>query len=192
MVTEAPPRLVTADDLLELSSDGFYGELIRGELCEQMPPGVLHAWIVARIAGLLYVHLVDKVIGTVLAGDHGVLVERDPDTVRAPDVAFYSAETMPLNPVVSGYTDLVPDLVVEVRSPNDSRADVHDKAMMWLSIGVKIVWVVLPETRRVDVYRPGAETATLSGTESLVGDNVLPEFVCSIGDMFPALESDTE
>lgn len=192
MVTETTPALVTADDLWKRHASGQHGELVRGEFCDLMPPGVLHAWIVARIAGLLYVYLVDRNIGTVLAGDHGVVVERNPDTVRGPDVAFYSFQTMPLNPDILGFTDLVPELVVEVRSPNDSRADIHDKAMMWLGHGVQVVWVVLPQTRQIDVYRASAQTETLSESDYLVGDNVLPDFRCPVSDMFPAVASDAE
>ena len=88
MAAEAGSALITADDLLAHDRRYRHGELIRGEFHQLTPPGVLHAWIVARIAGLLYVFLSDKPIGTVLAGDHGVLIERDPDTVRGPDLTL--------------------------------------------------------------------------------------------------------
>ena len=95
---------------------------------------------------------------------------------------------MPLNPNLSGFTELIPDLVVEVRSPSDSRADIHDKAMMWLSHGAGIVWVVLPETRRVDVYRRGLKTQTLNEPDDLDGGGVLPGFHCAVSSIFPAAE----
>ena len=76
MVTEAPPTLVTAEELLRLSAKGFYGELIRGELCEAMPPGIRHGKIVARIAALLLFFVDPKKLGTVVAGDPGVWLEQ--------------------------------------------------------------------------------------------------------------------
>ncbi len=71
MVTESPPNLISAADLLARDGQSARSELIRGEFCELMPPGVLHAWIVTRIAGLLYAYLLDNAIGTILAGDPG-------------------------------------------------------------------------------------------------------------------------
>ncbi len=190
MVTEAPPTLVTAEELLRLSAKGFYGELIRGELCEAMPPGIRHGKIVARIAALLLFFVDPKKLGTVVAGDPGVWLEQDPDTVRGPDVAFFSVENMPIDADIPGYSEVVPDLVVEVRSPNDSRQRVHDKAMMWLECGVRVVWVVLPETRSVDLYRPDREIFTVSASESLEGLDVLPGFNCTLTDIIgPAVKA---
>ncbi len=76
---------------------------------------------------------------------------------------------MPLNPSTRGFTELVPDLVVEARSPSDSCASVHDKALMWLNQGIKVAWVVLPKIRCVDVYRLGVKTETLNEPDDLDG-----------------------
>lgn len=183
MVTEAASNLVTADDLLELSADGFYGELIRGELCEDMPPGIQHAEIVARLIPLLLPFVNERNLGRVM-GDGGVRIERAPDTVRAPDLAFFTSERLPPQVAVPGYADVVPNLVVEVHSPNDRRWRLHDKAHMWLYYGAEVVWVVLPERRSVDVYRSGQHPIRLSGTDSLDGLDVLPGFHCQLDAIF--------
>lgn len=194
MVTEsrsgAPPRLVTADELLQLSKDEFYGELIRGELCEEMPPGFLHERIVAELIALLLTFVRSERLGSVVGGS-GVWTERDPDTVRAPDVQFYSAERLPLDDQTTGYIDIAPDLVVEVRSPNDRRRQLREKANMWLDVGVRLVWVVIPDQRSVDVYRPERDVQTLTGSDQLDGLDVLPGFTCSLDAVFgPAAQDD--
>lgn len=187
MVTEshpgAPPRLVTADELLQLSKDEFYGELIRGELCEETPPGFLHGRTVAKLISLLSMYVEPGGLGSVVGGS-GVWTERDPDTVRAPDVQFYSAQQLPLDDQITGYIEIAPDLVIEVRSPNDSRNKLREKAIMWLGVGVRLVWVVNPEQRSVDVYRPAGEVLTLTGGDELDGLDVLPGFSCSLDAVF--------
>ena len=193
MVTEslsdAPARLVTADDLLRLSKDEFYGELIRGELCEEMPPGFRHEKIVAELIAMLLMFVRTERLGSVVGGS-GVWTERDPDTVRAPDVQFYSAQRLPLDDQTTGYIEIAPDLVVEVRSPNDSLAKLRDKANMWIDVGVRIVWVVIPEQRIIETYRPEHEPMALSGDDQLDGLDVLPGFSCSLDSIFGPADQD--
>ncbi|MXW25363.1 MAG: Uma2 family endonuclease, partial [Dehalococcoidia bacterium] len=111
---------------------GVRGELIRGVLCETMPTGIEHGKIVMRLGAALFNIVEPRQLGTLVASDSGVWLERDPDTVREPDIAFFSAERMPLSARITGYAEVAPDLVVEVASPSDSRREVHDKAHMWL------------------------------------------------------------
>ena len=183
MVTEAASRLVTADELLTLSKEEFHGELIRGELSEEPLSGVRHGEIVARLMMFLWDFVQPRSIGTVL-GNAGVWLERDPDTVRAQDLAFFSVDQIPLDADIPGYAEVVPDLVVEVRSWNESRSHLHDKALMWRSYGARLVWAVLPETRTIEVYRPNQGVVTLCAKDSLDGADVLPGFQCALTDIF--------
>ena len=180
--TTTGARLLAADDLLRLYGEGVRGELIRGVLCETMPTGIEHGKTVARLVAALINFAGER--GTVVASDSGVWLERDPDTVREPDIAFFSAQKMPLDARITGYAEVAPDLVVEVASPTDSRREVHDKAHMWLNHGVRLVWVVQPETRTVDVYRPDGDAATLSESAALDGLDVLPGFSCAVSAVF--------
>ena len=182
--TTTEAKLLTADDLLRLYGEGVRGELIRGVLCETMPTGELHGKIVMRLGGALFGFIEPRGLGTLFASDSGVWIERDPDTVREPDIAFTSVERLPLDAWNTGYAQMVPDLVVEVVSPSDGRREVHDKARMWLSHGVRLVWVVHPETRTVDAYRPDGDATTLSETDALDGLDVLPGFTCAVSDVF--------
>ncbi|MDE2822361.1 MAG: Uma2 family endonuclease [Chloroflexota bacterium] len=184
MTTRTDTKRLTADDLLRLYSEGVRGELIRGELCQTMPTGQEHGEIVMNLGALLRVFIKPRRLGRLMGSDSGVWLERDPDTVREPDIAFFSAEKMPLGTRVTGYAEVVPDLVVEVMSPNNSLREINDKALMWLSYGVSLVWAVNPDTRSVDVYRAGRVTSTLSESDTLDGLDALPGFACAVSDVF--------
>ncbi len=183
-MTTTPTKLLTADDLLQLYSKGVRGELIRGELCETMPSGGRHGEVVMKAGIYIGNFIIPRRLGRLAGSDSGVLLERDPDTVREPDIAFISAERHPLDVEVTGYYEVVPDLVVEVVSPGDSPREVMDKALMWLSYGARLVWAVNPGSRSVDVYRQGERTLTLSESDTLDGLDVLPGFTCPVSDIF--------
>ena len=177
-------RLLTADDLLRLDSQGVRGELIRGVLYETMPTGLEHGEIVMNLGILLGVFIKPRKLGRLMGSDAGVWLERDPDTVREPDIAYFSAERIPPDVRITGYAEVPPDLVVEIVSPSDSQREVHDKAWMWLSYGVRLVWVVQPDTRTVDVYRPGRAVVTFDEHDKLDGVDVLPGFTCVVSEVF--------
>ena len=123
-------------------------------------------------------------LGTLVASDSGVWLERGPDTVREPDVAFTSAEKIPLDAEIDGYAEVVPDLVVEIVSPSDSRRWARDRAQMWLDYGAPLVWIVHPDTSTIDAYRPGAGATTLHEDDSLDGHDILPGFTCPVSTIF--------
>lgn len=175
---------LSADELLVLYSQGVRGELIRGVLTEVSPVGQEHGEIVTNLVIALGNFVKPRRLGRLTASDAGVWLERDPDTVREPDVAFFSAERMPLGVRVAGYSEIAPDLVVEIVSPSDSRREVRDKARMWLSHGVRLVWVVHPDDRTVDVHRPGEPVTTLAAAAALDGADVLPGFTCPLSAVF--------
>ncbi len=178
------PALLTAEDLLRLDSEGVRGELIRGVLHETTPTGQQHGWIVMKLGALLMNFILPRALGTLVGSDSGVLLERDPDTVREPDIAFTSAERLPINADIDGYSEVVPDLVVEVASPGDRPREVADKAAMWLSHGVRLVWVVRPGSRTIDVHRATGDMQTLSENDTLDGLDVLPGFSCPVSAVF--------
>ncbi len=119
MTTTTPTeaKLLTAADLLRLDGEGVRGELIRGVLCETMPTGHEHGTIVTKLVIRLGNFVERRALGTLVASDSGVWLERDPDTVREPAIAFTSAEKIPLDSRITGYAEVAPDLVVEVCVP---------------------------------------------------------------------------
>ena len=182
-MTTTKEKLLTADDLLELHSKGVRGELIRGVLCETMSAGIEHAQIVMNLGGELRNFIRPRRLGRLFGSDGGVLIERDPDTVREPDIGFISAEKVPLEVRMPGYTEVIPDLVVEVVSPNDTPQSVHDKARMWLDYGVRLVWVAFPNARTVNAYLSADEVLTLDENDTLDGGAVLPGFSCRVSEI---------
>ncbi len=183
-MTLATEKLLTADDLLRLDSQGVRGELIQGVLCKTMPTGLAHGEVVMNLGGELRRFSKPRRLGRIVGSDSGMLLERNPDTVREPDIAFISAQKLPLDVRLSGYFEGAPDLAVEVVSPSDSPPDVYHKARMWISFGVPLVWVVNPEAGAIEIHRPGQPLQTLVEDDTLDGDTVLPGFTCAVRDLF--------
>lgn len=183
-MTTTKKKLLTAEDLLALHSKGIKGELIRGVLAETVSTGVEHGKVAAKFTIKVGIFVEPQKLGTIVTSDSGVLIGRDPDIVREPDMAFTSAERMPLNERIHGYSEVPPDLVVEVASPGDSVRALFDKAHMWLNHGVILVWVANPDTQAVDVYRHDGPTVTLTGDDTLDGAPVLPGFTLPVREVF--------
>ena len=182
-MTTAKPKLLTADDLLRLYSKGVRGELIRGVLHETMPAGLRHGKIAMRLGGRIDAHVAPAGLGHVFGSDAGVLLERNPDTVREPDVAYVSAERLPLDVEITGYCPVAPDLVVEIKSPSDSEREVDDKATMWLHFGVRMALVIDPEAGTIKVRQSDLPTVVLTMDDTLEGGEVLPGFSCPVREI---------
>ena len=177
-------KLLTAEDLLRLSSQGVKGELIRGVLHETVSVGKVHGRIAMTFGGALVAYVRPGRLGTVIGSDAGVLVQRNPDTVREPDIAYISTERMSLEDQSDGYLEVPPELVVEIVSPSDRQDAVNDKTLMWLSLGVLMVVEVYPAERAVMVHRPNTPAVTLTGEEMLDGGDVLPGFSLLLSEIF--------
>ena len=183
-MTTVKKKLLTADDLLELHRKGFRGELIRGVLAETVSTGVEHGKIAAKFTIKVGIFVEPRKLGTIVTSDSGVLIGRNPDIVREPDMAFTSAERMPLGERIRGYSEVPPDLVVEIVSPGDTVRALFDKSQMWLRHGVTLVWVADPDTRTIDVYRADAPAVTLEEDYTLDGAPVLPGFTLPVREVF--------
>jgi Uma2 family endonuclease len=175
-------HLVTADELLNMPSEQRF-ELIKGELLTMPPsPGEEHGVIAANIMVILghYVHSND--LGRVYAAETGFQLERDPDTVLAPDFAFVKKEH--LGPLSKGYRFGAPDLVVEVLSPGDRKGRVEEKTARWLAFGVSVVWLVNPKSRTIEVRTASGTNRILTEDDMLTGDDVIPGFALSVSKVF--------
>ncbi len=176
--------LVTADELLRMPDDGRRCELIEGELIEMAPAGLRHGEVTATIALLIGRHVRRNDLGSVFVADPGFFLQRDPDTVRAPDVAFIAKKRLSPEGAPAGFSDTIPDLVVEVVSPNDRAGQVQEKIEQWIEHGVKLVWLVYPECRSITVYRSLSDVRVLHEADQLTGEPVLPEFSCPVAEIF--------
>jgi Uma2 family endonuclease len=174
--------LVTALDLERLTPANKLSELVRGVMIVREPPGYLHGVVTARLTGILLNHVGDRGIGQVLAGDPGFKLFSNPDTVRAPDVAFVRRERLPDEPP-AGFASFAPDLVVEVLSPGDRPGEVLAKVGDWLSAGSALVWVVDAERRHARVYRADGSEDVVPAEGALSGEDVLPGFTCPLSSL---------
>ena len=183
-MTTAKNKLLTAEDLLRLHSQGVKGELIDGVLHETVSVGEEHGHIAGIFITFLNIHIRPRRLGRAGGTDVGVLIGRNPDTVREPDVYYVSAERLPLDVRVRGYLEVMPELVVEIVSPSDTQEAVNGKTRMWLAHGALMVIEVYPEEQAVMVHRPGVPAVTLTGDDALDGGDVLPGFSLTLSEIF--------
>ena len=161
---------------------GFQSELVRGEIVLMPLPKGRHGIICNRIGRFLG-NLVDtRKLGWVTSNDTGVILERDPDTMRGPDVAYWSITRQPKMP--ENYFEIPPDIAVEVLSPDDRRKNVREKIKDYVKNGVKLVWLVDPDTRTVTVYQGSLRGSELDEADTLTGGDVLPGFTCKVSEFF--------
>lgn len=180
---------MTADELLRLPDDGWRYELVDGVLVRMPSPGFRHGRLVARLASALLIYVTANVLGDVVT-DAGFVLSRagHPDTVLGPDVAFVRAEHVPTPDTLADEKHLrvAPDLAVEIVSPDQYHPELMDKAKIYLASGVRLVWIVWPETRTVDVWRPGTDAPmqTLGIGDALDGLEVVPGFSYPLSQLF--------
>lgn len=179
---QTEPRLYTEHDLWKLSHEGRRCELIEGRLREMSPSGGEHGRLIKRFDQHLTGFIYDRDLGECFAAETGFTVGTDPDTTMAPDWAFVRWEKLP-PPPLEGYVHAVPDLVLEVRSPGDRRAQVEDKVQRWLAAGVRAVLDLDPRARKLTIHR-AEETPTELAADDELSLPELPGFRLPLRALF--------
>jgi Uma2 family endonuclease len=181
MRSEARLDLMTATELERFDLPGKSMELVRGRLIVREPPGTYHGVVAAKLLVLLGQHVYANALGVMCSQDTGFKIGSDPDTVRAPDVAFISKARQ--HAIADrGYSELAPDLVAEILSPDDRPGEVLSKVGDWLDAGVRLVWVVDAIRREARVYRADGRQSTIESVGTLDGEDVLPGLSCRLAD----------
>lgn len=144
--------LLTAEEYALLEDDGCPSELVRGRIVRMNVPNFFHGKHCSRINRLLGNYVEEHDLGHVLCNDAGVITERDPDTVRGPDVSFYSYSRIPKDADPAGYPSVAPEVVFEVRSPGDRWPKILAKVSEYLDAGVLVVYVVDPASKTVTLF----------------------------------------
>jgi Uma2 family endonuclease len=166
MAQPAFNHILTGEELLNLGDVGPC-ELIDGRIIPLSPTGGEHGTIEGNIAYLINSHIRPRSLGWVLTGEVGIYTRRDPDRVRAADVAFVSKNQ--IGTIPSGFLDIPPELVVEIVSPSDRWQDLREKIDEYFSIGVRALWIVEPKTRTVLVHTSPTAAVEYKETQSIVG-----------------------
>ena len=181
----AAEKTMTAEELLRLPTGmGKRYELAQGELKTMSPAGSKHGGITVRIGGLLDQFVRSKKLGVVFGAETGFILHRNPDTVRAPDAAFVTADRIPAEGVPTGYWPGAPDLAVEVVSPDDRAEEIKAKVSEYFEAGARLIWIVYPATREVVAFRTARESLVLSVQDTLEGGEAIPGFVCAVAELF--------
>lgn len=174
----------TAVELLALPDDGKRYELIRGVLITMAPASAPHGGVTDQFGWVIGSFVRQHHLGRTYAAETGIYIERDPDTVRAPDYAFMSHERMRGAPPASGYSEIIPDLVVEVVAGDYRASAVDSKTRMWLDAGVRMVLVAYIESREIVAHHDDGTVRRFGPGDTLTCEPVLPGFACPIADIF--------
>lgn len=183
--------LRTADDLWSMADADLPHELWRGALRLVTPAGGAHGAVCSRLLVALGRHVNAHGLGELFTEATGFLLERGPDTVLCPDIAFVSRRRVAAGVIGLRFMELAPDLAIEVLSPSDRPSEVRTKVTEYLRFGVRAVWVVDPTARKVWVHTRGDReqrsnvTATvLAKGDLLEAGEVVPGFSCPVADLF--------
>jgi Uma2 family endonuclease len=183
MATAIATELMTAEEYLHLPETGVPTELVRGRIVEMNRPFTAHGYFCSVMDRLLGNYADSHNLGRVVCNDAGVVTERDPDTVRGPDVAYYSYQRIPRGPLPEGYW-AAPELAVEVRSDDDRWKDIHHKIGEYLDAGVLTVVVVDPAVQTVHVFSADRPVETLHVDDDLSLEDILPGFRVAVKKLF--------
>lgn len=176
-------RLMTAEEFLVLPDDGMRHELIDGEVRTMAPASGGHGDHAGSIHGHFARFCYENPIARVLSAETGFIVRRDPDRVRAPDVAVVRVENVPAGGFGRGFIRGAPDLAVEVVSPDDTAAEVLEKVGDWFAAGSSLVWVVYSPVQHVVVHLPDGSSQRLGPDDEVDGGDVLPGFRMNVADL---------
>jgi Uma2 family endonuclease len=176
----------------KLSADEFeischeYGpcELVRGEIVQLAPGAGGHSRLSTQITYLLEKWARESSRGRVFTNEAGLIVEREPDTVRGADAAYFSFERLPKNAPLDHFLATPPELVVEIIGKGQSWRSMVKKAGEYLAMGVDLVWIIDPRTKRVHIHL-GDDEPTIASTDDVLADSkVLPGFSCTVNELF--------
>ena len=174
-------RLLSIDEFERDYYDSRY-ELIRGELKEMSPAGAEHGKGAIHISAFITCFVIVNKLGTCFGAETGFVVRKETDSLLAPDWAFISTERMPDEPSPK-FSRIIPDAILEVRSPSDRPREVREKMERWMQAGVRIGWEYDPSTKTMTVHRPGLECVTVGLDGVVSGEDVIPGFEMSLRDM---------
>lgn len=179
-----PPRLMTGEEFVLLDGHEQMALIDGVPVPEPDMPSVTHGEICLNVGGELRQFVKANKLGRVCGNDTSIRLRRNPDTVRGPDVCYFSTAQMPAGQRLEGVTDVIPDLVVEVRSPSNTWAQLLAKTAAYLEAGVTAVMVVVPDDETATVYRRDEFHQTFHNGDVIELPDVLPGFALPLKHLF--------
>ncbi|HZS92124.1 MAG TPA: Uma2 family endonuclease [Chloroflexota bacterium] len=177
---------VTVDFLLLLPDDGYVYEVVDGVLVRMAGSGD-EATTIAHYFGVALTNFVQPHRLGIVTGADGVYKFEGAETGLIPDVGFYLAERRVLVADRSKPIPFAPDLAVEVASPSQDADDMAAKARLYLSGGTRLVWVLWPQGKHIDVWRsdsPDRLSKVLAVGDDVSGEDVVPGFTYPVAQVF--------
>lgn len=183
-MVRAATEQITAGDFFAMADEAGVAELVRGEVTRLTPAGGEHGVVAARLLARLLTYVESEGLGYVFAAETGFVLATDPDTVRAPDLAFLSHQRLGGRVIPRAFVPLAPDLAVEVVSPSESAEAVQEKLRDYFAAGTRLVWVLFPALGSAHAYSSPIEVQILEGEDRLSGGEVVPGFSCRLVELF--------
>ena len=182
------PAELTAADLAalpgELPSGPVFYELDNGRLVVMPPPGDEHGAIESNVTTELKVQGEKAGHGKARCGEVMIVLWNDPDRVVGADALFIANPSLPIQITKEGFLKTIPDLVLEVRSKNDTQPEIDAKVKDYLKAGVRVVWVADPKKQTVTAYRRGRKSRVFAIGDTLTVEDVIPGFQMPVADVF--------
>lgn len=168
--------LLTAEDYGRLPDKGRLTELVRGRIVEMKMPYPRHGQICSKVDRIVGNYADEHQLGHVVTNDSGIVTEEDPDTVRGADVVFYSFSRVPPGPFPQGYLQIKPEVIFEVRSPDDRWSKILAKVAEYLAAGVSVVCVLDPGPETIHVFYADRPAEVLTADQELTLPGILGDF----------------
>lgn len=184
MSNRADSRRMTVEQLYAMPDDGQRYELAHGLLAREPPPGIRHGCVAMRIGALLDAHVRAHRLPLIVSADAGFVLQRSPDTVRAPDLAVIRRDRYVALQDQRLAMPGAPELAVEVLSPGNRSDDTRRKVADYLAAGAALVWVVDADQRQVQVYRATDASACYESADVLTAPELLPGFALPVLALF--------
>ena len=184
----APAERITPEELLRMPDNSTL-ELVNGRIVEKnvsSQSSEVELWIGTRLTMFVMSHPIAKVFPASLGFQCFRSLEFDRDRIRKPDATVIRLERIATLPDPNpGYMPIVPDLAIEVFSPNDTAHEMSQKVQEYRAAGFPLIWVVEPDLRTITVFPNPGKPFLLSEDDEIRAESALPGFVCKVAELFP-------
>lgn len=185
-------RIATLEEFEEMMADPKKGkelpehlEIVEGIVVKMSPSKPRHGSTASRIHALLAHYVYSNDLGEMYIAEAGFELKEEPLTLRCPDVAFLTKENIPTLEEEDDFVKGAPDLAIEVISPSNTAVEINDKIGEYFEAGSKLIWVVYPNRKTVQVHKVGSNSVTiLSAEDEITGEDVVPGFSCKVSQFF--------